>query len=126
MSAESEHVSVFHAGLGCRCPRCGKADLFRGRFTLAVAPQCSACGLDFAFIDSGDGPAVFAIMILGVVMLGGALVLEFSVHPPIWVHGLVWVPVALLMGFALLRTLKATLIALQFKNRAEEARIAKE
>ncbi|MGI9410048.1 MAG: DUF983 domain-containing protein [Hyphomicrobiaceae bacterium] len=124
MSKERESVSVFHAGLGCRCPRCGKSDLFRGQFTLDVASSCSECGLDFKFIDSGDGPAVFAIMIMGILMLGGALAFEFTVHPPIWVHMLIWVPVTLGLAFGLLRPLKATLIALQFRNRAEEARLA--
>ena len=27
--------------------------------------QCEACGLDYAFIDSADGPAIFIIMIAG-------------------------------------------------------------
>ena len=126
MSEQSASVSVFQAGVGCRCPRCGQANLFRGHFTLDVAPGCSACGLDFKFIDSGDGPAVFAVMIMGILMLGGALAFEFTVHPPIWVHILIWVPVTLILAFGLLRPLKATLIALQFRNRAEEARLARD
>lgn len=43
---------------GC-CPRCGNGKLFKG--FLNVAPECEACGLDLAFADSGDGPAVFTI-----------------------------------------------------------------
>jgi uncharacterized protein (DUF983 family) len=43
-------------GIACRCPRCGRGKLYSGFLTLR--PNCEACGLDYAFIDSGDGPAV--------------------------------------------------------------------
>ena len=47
-------------GLACRCPRCGKGRLYAGFLTLR--PSCESCGLDYAFIDAGDGPAIFIIM----------------------------------------------------------------
>jgi len=50
---------AIHAGLRCRCPRCGKGKLFAGFLTLQ--PRCEVCGLDYGFADSGDGPAVFII-----------------------------------------------------------------
>ena len=31
--------------------------------------ECQACGLDYAFIDSGDGPAIFIIMIAGAIVV---------------------------------------------------------
>ena len=124
MSEQSSAVSPLRAGLGGRCPRCGQGALFAGRWTLDLRPACDHCGLDYTFIDSGDGPAVFVIMILGLVMLGGALSLEFGVQPPMWVHALVWIPVTLFLAFGLLRPLKATLIAQQFKHRAEEGKLA--
>ncbi|MGI9425793.1 MAG: DUF983 domain-containing protein [Hyphomicrobiaceae bacterium] len=126
MSENTDAVSPFRAGIAARCPRCGRGTLFAGRWTLDLRPACDACGLDYKFIDSGDGPAVFVIMILGFVMLGGALLLEFSVHPPIWVHAIVWGPATLFLAFGLLRPLKATLVALQFKNKAELGRLADE
>ncbi|MEM9358517.1 MAG: DUF983 domain-containing protein [Pseudomonadota bacterium] len=125
--AENEvSVSPWTAGLKCRCPRCGIGKLFVGLFNLDLENQCEACGLDYKFIDTGDGPAVFVIMILGFLMLGGALFLEFSLHPPIWVHAVVWVPSTLLLAFGLLRPLKAILIALQYSNRAEQGRLAED
>mgnify|MGYP001797227639 CR=1 FL=1 len=125
--AENEvSVSPLMAGLRCRCPRCGKGKLFIGLFNLDLEAHCNECGLDYKFIDTGDGPAVFVIMILGFLMLGGALILEFSLHPPVWVHGLVWVPLTLLLAFGLLRPLKALLIALQYTNRAEQGRLAED
>ena len=124
--ADEPRVSPFAAGLGCRCPRCGKSPLFTGPLSLAVRERCAVCGLEYRFVDSGDGPAVFAIMILGFLILGGALILEFKVGPPWWVHVLVWGPMTLIVALGLLRPLKATLIALQFANKAEEGRLEKD
>jgi uncharacterized protein (DUF983 family) len=119
---EAPTASVFAAGLRGRCPRCGRGALFRNG--LVLRERCESCGLSFAFADSGDGPAVFAIFILGFVVLGGALLLEFKVGPPVWVHVVLWGIVTPLLAFFLLRVLKATLIALQYKHKAEEGRLA--
>jgi uncharacterized protein (DUF983 family) len=100
--------------------------LFAGPLTLNLRPQCRECGLSFSFVDSGDGPAVFAIMILGFVVLGAALVVEFKLSPPLWMHVVLWGPITLLLAFGLLRPLKGTLIALQYRNRAEEGRLSKD
>ena len=59
-------------GLACKCPRCGEGKLYQGFLTLR--PACESCGLDYAFIDSGDGPAVFIIMIAGAIVVGCALI----------------------------------------------------
>ena len=85
-----------------------------------MGDRCERCGLSYAFADSGDGPAVFAIFILGFVVLGGALLVEFRLHPPVWVHIALWGLFTPLLAFALLRVLKATLIALQYKHNAGE------
>ena len=114
--------SPLNSGLKTRCPRCGKGRLFVGSLNLDLRPACDVCGLDYKFIDTGDGPAVFVIMILGFLMLGGALIFEFSVHPPLWVHMIIWGPMTLFLAFGLLRPLKATMIAMQFVHKAEEGR----
>ena len=38
--------------------------------------------MSYRFIDTGDGPAVFAIFILGFLVLGLALYVEFTYEPP--------------------------------------------
>ena len=114
-------TSPFAAGLKCRCPRCGKSPLFASPWSLDLAGSCPACKLDYTFADSGDGPAVFAIMLLGFLMLGAALILEFKFGPPWWVHA-IWAPVTFALALGLLRPMKATLIALQYRNKAEEGR----
>jgi uncharacterized protein (DUF983 family) len=124
VSSSSKAVSPFIAGLTCRCPRCGKGRLFED--LLRVRPRCEACGLDFKFVDTGDGPAVFAIFILGFLCLGGALIAEFKFGVPWWMHVLLWGILTPLIAVVLLRFLKATLIALQFKYKAEEGRLVRE
>jgi uncharacterized protein (DUF983 family) len=109
-------------GLRGRCPRCGEGRLFSG--FLGLQPRCQVCGLDYSFADSGDGPAVFIIMIVGFIVVGLALFVEFTIGPPFWVHALLWVPLVLALSIGLLRPLKGFLIALQYKHRAEEGRIA--
>ncbi len=112
----SQPPSPMSAGLRCVCPRCGDGALFTNWWSLDLAPKCAACGLDYAFSDSGDGPAVFAIMLLGFLMLGAALILEFKAGPPWWVHA-IWAPVTLVFALGMLRPMKAALIALQFGGR---------
>ena len=105
-----------------RCPRCGKTPLFRGLLT--VQDVCPSCGLDYRFVDSGDGPAVFAIFILGFLVLGGALLVEFRLEPPVWVHVVLWGVLTPLVAIGLLRVLKAALIRQQYSVKAEQGRLA--
>ena len=122
MTEPQPTASVLAAGLKGRCPRCSQGALFRRG--LVLREKCESCGLSYAFADSGDGPAVFAIFILGFLILGGALLVEFKLGPPVWVHVLLWGILTPLLAFFLLRILKATLIALQFKHKAEQGRFA--
>jgi uncharacterized protein (DUF983 family) len=113
--------SAISAGLACRCPRCGRGKLFNG--FLAVRPQCEACGLNFQFIDAGDGPAFFVMSIVGVIVVGLAMWVEFAYEPRIWVHMALWIPLTFILSFLLVRPAKGLLIASQFANKAEEGRL---
>jgi uncharacterized protein (DUF983 family) len=117
-------TSAVLAGLSARCPRCGRGALFRSG--LVLGDRCDSCGLSYAFADSGDGPAVFAIFILGFVVLGGALLVEFRLDPPMWVHVVLWGVLTPLLAFVLLRTLKGVLVGLQYKHQAGEGRLGSE
>jgi uncharacterized protein (DUF983 family) len=100
-----------------RCPRCGTGRLFASPFTLTIARDCDHCHLDYSFAEIGDGPAVFAIFILGVVVLAGAMIAEFKLGIPFIYHMPVWVVVTPLLALWLLRRLKATLMAIQHSQR---------
>lgn len=108
------------AGAAGRCPNCGKGHLFEG--FLRVAPRCEACGYDLAKADSGDGPAVFVILIGGFVVAFGALFTELTFRPPIWLTLAIWLPMTLIVSLALLRPFKGMMLAAQFMNKASEAR----
>jgi uncharacterized protein (DUF983 family) len=118
--APSRPLSPVLTGLSCRCPRCGKGKLFQG--FLGLRPKCEACGLDFAFADAGDGPAVFIILLAGLIVVGCALVVEFNYQPPFWVHALLWGPLILATTLLPLRPMKGLMIALQYHHRAAEGR----
>lgn len=104
-----------------RCPRCGRGKLFDG--FLSVAPRCEACGLDYGFIDSGDGPAFFVMSFSGLVVVASALIVEFKYQPPFWLHAALWGPLILLTTLAPLRPLKGLMIALQYRHKAAEGQI---
>jgi uncharacterized protein (DUF983 family) len=108
-------------GIACRCPRCGKGKLYAG--FLDLRPGCEACGLDYAFIDTGDGPAVFLIMLAGAIVVGSALIVEVKYQPPFWVHAALWLPLILATTLLPMRSMKSLLIALQFHHKAAEGRL---
>ena len=108
-------------GLACRCPRCGEGRLYAG--FLKLRPACAACGLDYAFIDAGDGPAIFIIMIAGFIVVGSALVVEIKYQPPFWVHAALWGPLILATTLLPLRAMKSLLIALQYHHTDAEGRL---
>jgi uncharacterized protein (DUF983 family) len=122
----SEHAPVTLSqsvlrGLACQCPRCGEGKLYAGFLTLR--PACDACGLDYAFIDAGDGPAIFIIMIAGFIVVGSALAVEVKYQPPFWVHAALWGPLILATTLLPLRAMKSLLIALQYHHKAAEGRL---
>ncbi len=53
----------------------------------------------------------------------GAVILEFTREPPMWVHMIIWLPLATVLTLVSLPPLKGLAIALQFTNRAEQGRV---
>lgn len=123
MPARKEYSSPspFKAGLMSRCPRCGQGRLFSGYLT--IAPRCQVCKLNFGFADSDDGPAVLIILIAGIIIVAAILIVEVRYQPPYWVHAALWLPLTGLLCLGLLRPFKATLVALQYRHKAQEGRL---
>ena len=109
------------SAVGGRCPRCGAKTLFAT--FLRFADHCGACGLDYGTFNVGDGPAAFLTLILGTILMILALTLELTVHPPFWVHILLWLPIATISIIGSLRIAKGVLIAIEYRNAAREGRI---
>lgn len=114
--------SVQAVALKGLCPRCGSPTLFAGM--TEFAPACRVCGLDFSSSNVGDGPAAFLTLILGAVVVAMAITVELTLHPPLWLHMLIWIPVTAAGVIVSLRAAKAALLALEYRNAAREGRIA--
>ena len=112
------------AGLKGACPRCGQGKLFKGFITLR--PSCDVCGLDYSFADSGDGPAVFVILIAGFILLFSVLYVEIVYDPSPVLLLSIFLPLTLVVCLGLLRPLKGIAIALQYRNKAGQGFLDKD
>jgi uncharacterized protein (DUF983 family) len=112
--------SPLASALRGNCPRCGARTLFDG--WVRFAHKCRQCRLDFDSFNVGDGPAAFLILIVGAIVVVGALVLDAAAEPPWWVH-LIWIPITAALTIGGLRLAKAALLAQEYKHRAREGRI---
>jgi uncharacterized protein (DUF983 family) len=116
-------LSPFNTGLKGQCPRCGQGRLFDGYLT--VAHSCTACGLDYAFADAGDGAAWFVMSFACVFGVGSILGVEVAYSPAWWVHVLIAIPVLIIIPMLLLRPVKGLLLAQQWRMDASEGRLSK-
>ena len=115
----SAPAKPFLAGLAGRCPNCGKGRLFAG--FLRIQPVCESCAFPLATADSGDGPAVFIILIVGFLMAFGSLFVQVAYDPPVWVLLAIFMPLTVVLCLAMLRPMKGLMVAAQFHNQASEA-----
>ena len=118
--AKAQESSSLHAALAGNCPRCGAHTLFDS--WVSFAGRCRACGLDFSTFNVGDGPAAFLILIVGAILVIGAITVELMFEPPYFVH-LIWIPLGLALTVYGLRFGKALLLAQEYKHRAREGRL---
>ena len=112
--------SIVNVAIRSLCPRCGAKTLYDG--WIKFAPVCPNCRLDFTRFNVGDGPAAFLTLILGTLVVAMAIMLELTVHPPLWLHMLIWIPVTLAGVVLSLRAAKGALMAAEYRNAAREGR----
>jgi uncharacterized protein (DUF983 family) len=112
------HASLPVVALHGSCPRCGKGKLFDG--FIKIAEKCNVCGLGFAGHDTGDGPAFFIILPLCLIVAGSALWVDVTFAPPMWVHLMLWPVFILGVTAAVMRPIKAVMVALQYRHRDVE------
>ena len=119
VSSSSMALTVWQTGVRCRCPVCGKGKLYEG--VLKLRDSCPSCRVDFSEADTGDGPAVFVIFILGLLVSVLAAIIEVKIAPPTWFHLIFWPTFVFGMSIYLLRMFKAILVALHFKLDVHQA-----
>jgi uncharacterized protein (DUF983 family) len=115
---ERSDKEIIKLGFRGRCPRCGIGRIY-AKF-LKVNDKCRNCGLVLSEHDAGDGAVVPALLILGSVIVGLALWVEFTHEPAVWVHVVLWGPISLGLTAWILPKLKGIGIALQHKHRSTE------
>jgi uncharacterized protein (DUF983 family) len=101
------------------CPRCGARGLFAG--LTGFAPKCQSCDLDYQSFNVGDGPAAFLTMVIGGLVLGLGLWIQFTFEPPLWLLLILLAPLIIAATIWGLRVTKAALFAAEFQRGAVEA-----
>ena len=86
---------------------------------LTTAETCGSCGLALAEMDSGDGPAVFLIFILGFSVVPLAIWASSALDLPDWLQSLFWGVVILALTIGMLRPAKALVLALNYRHRRD-------
>jgi uncharacterized protein (DUF983 family) len=110
--------SSLHAGLFCRCPRCGEGKLYAG--FLKLARRCDRCELDYGFADPADGPAFFVMTGVGILVIAVWAWAVIAHQPPLWVQFATVFPALLIGCLGTLRPVKAWLVAEQYIHKASE------
>ena len=113
--------AAIRAGVLGRCPKCGQGALYAKY--LKIADRCGACGADFSMADSGDGPTVFVILVVGALVVPLIFVLQFAFQWPLWAVGLAGLVATLGFTLALLPVFKGVLFTLQWTHGAREGRL---
>lgn len=95
-----------------KCPACGQGDVFSGLLTMH--PACPVCGLNISAREQGDGPAFFAIVIIGALATIAAALVEIAYQPPYWLHAAIWGPFVIIGSLLVLRLAKGCMLGLQY------------
>jgi uncharacterized protein (DUF983 family) len=98
-----------------RCPNCGKGRIFTSY--LKVASHCSLCGEDFSHHRADDAPPYFTMLIVGHVVVAGILTCEINFDVPMWLLGVIFGTLTVVLSLTLLPIVKGAIIGLQWANR---------
>jgi uncharacterized protein (DUF983 family) len=108
-------ASAVRRGAALKCPACARGPLFRAY--LKASPTCTACGEELHHHRADDAPPYFTIVIVGHIVVAGALALERALSPASWMHFVLWIPLTLALSLLMLPRIKGALIGLQWANR---------
>jgi len=114
----NDHRSVGQAvwrGMKLRCPHCGKGHLFRSY--LKVVDKCEVCGEELYHHRADDMPPYIAILIVGHLIVGLMLELEFHADIAPWIYMVTMLPLAVILPLAMLPSIKGAVVGLQWANR---------
>lgn len=102
-------------GFTRRCPRCGEGKVLDGFLTPSAG--CAVCGESYAGIRTDDFAPWLCILMLGHFLLPASITVERLWYPPLWVHVVLWVPLAAEMTRLLLPRAKGMALGLMWALR---------
>ena len=111
-SVPSVSIGMWRGARGL-CPACGIGHVFNGYLT--VVPECAHCHAPLGDIRADDAPPYFTIFIVGHVMFPMIFALETLVHPELWVHAAIWLPMCVVLSMGLLRPVKGATLGLMLR-----------
>jgi uncharacterized protein (DUF983 family) len=101
-------------GAMCRCPNCGEGRLYEGFFKPSA--HCEVCRENNRIYPSDDLPPYLTVFILGHIVVGLYLWLDFSFALPEWLQLSTWLPATALLSLALLPVMKGVSIGICWAN----------
>ncbi len=84
---------------------------------IRVADACPNCSTELHHQRADDAPPYFTMTIVAHIVVPGLLVAEKLWQPPLWVHGVIWLPATLLLTLWLLPKVKGAIVGLQWALR---------
>ena len=102
-------------GARLTCPSCGEGAIF-GAY-LKVNDSCPRCGEELHHHRADDAPPYFTMLIVGHIVVGSMLAVEFALAPPMWMQMIAWPVLAVALCLVLLPVVKGALIGLQWALR---------
>lgn len=102
-------------GFASKCPHCGEGAIFSS-FGKTVE-ECAVCGEEIHHHRADDMPAYVNIFIVGHIAVAGFVIAQRFLDWNSWQHLALWVPLTIIMAFALLQPVKGAVIGMQWANR---------
>ena len=102
-------------GLRRRCPNCGRDPAFAGY--LKIRSVCRGCAHPLGEYRCDDAPPYFTMLIVGHVVVPGALSVEQAFSPALWLQMAIWLPLTLILSLTLLPLVKGAILGTQWAMR---------
>ena len=84
---------------------------------LRVRHACPVCGEELHHHRADDAPPYFTIFIIGHILVPLALIVERVWEPEMYLHMLLWMPLAIIMTLLMLPAVKGAVLGLQWALR---------
>ncbi|BDA84476.1 hypothetical protein Sa4125_20180 [Aureimonas sp. SA4125] len=102
-------------GLLCRCPNCGKGQVFRGYLT--TVDRCAECKEELFHQRADDLPPYITVFVVGHIVVALYMATEEMTTLSLAALLAIWLPLTLVMTLAMLRPVKGGTIGMQWAMR---------